>query len=104
MVSGVCHNYWYPHQRIEHKKKDTTFVVSFFSGGGGGSRTPVRERSAQGVYRFSSGTVSPRTSPLNRQLAVSPPYDLARAPVGTRVGQPDGFDTSATYQASVTPA
>ena len=30
MVSGVCHNYWYPHQRIEHKKKDTTFVVSFF--------------------------------------------------------------------------
>ena len=44
MVSGVCHNYWYPHQRIEHKKKDTTFVVSFFSGGGGGSRTPVRKR------------------------------------------------------------
>ena len=30
MVSGVCHNYWYPHQRIEHKKKDTTKVVSFF--------------------------------------------------------------------------
>ena len=38
MVSGVCHNYWYPHQRIEHKKKDTTFVVSFFSGGGGALR------------------------------------------------------------------
>ena len=46
----------------------------------------------------------PRKASTGLVLAVSPPYDLARAPVGTRAGQPDGFDTSATYQASVTPA
>ena len=46
MVSGVCHNYWYPHQRIEHKKKDTTKVVSFFLVEAGGVEPPSENASS----------------------------------------------------------
>ena len=60
-------------------------------GGGGGSRTPVREQSAQSVYRCSPGTFSPRTTPPDGRPAVSPPYDLAHAPAGAGVGQPDAM-------------
>ena len=70
------------------------------SGGGGGSRTPVRERSAQSVYRFSPGTFSPRTTPPDGRPSVSPPKLLACVPAGADACQPDGFDTLPGYQAS----
>src|SRR5699024_477070 len=74
--------------------------LDWINGGGGGSRTPVRERSAQSVYRFSPGTFSPRTTPPDGRPSVSPPKLLACVPAGADACQPDGFDTLPGYQAS----
>ena len=107
-----CRTHMDPYDTIELKKlklhKWLGHLWSFmrlFSGGGGESRTRVRERSTQGLYRFSLRTSfrlgrCPQTG--FRQLSFR--KLLARIPDGKDANQPNGFDTSAAYQASAAPA
>ena len=79
-------------------------IISTF-GGGGESRTRVRERSTQGLYRFSLRTsFRLRRCPQTGFRQLSFRKLLARIPDGKDANQPNGFDTSAAYQASAAPA
>ena len=61
-------------------------------GGGGESRTPVRERSAQGLYRFSLRTgFRLWTCPQTGVRRLSFRALLARVPAGTDARQPDAL-------------
>ena len=61
-------------------------------GGGGESRTPVRERSAQGLYRCSLRTgFRLRTGPQTGVRRLSLRWLLAHVPEGADVRQPDAL-------------
>ena len=87
-----------------HLRMTIRLFLSTF-GGGGESRTPVRERSTQGLYRFSLRTsFRLRRCPQTGFRQLSFRKLLARIPDGKDANQPNGFDTSAAYQASAAPA